>query len=121
VYVYVEPVGGWTTTTETAQLTVTNEPHQELGYSVGVNGRRIVAGAPNAKAGTYGGLSYMFDEPATGWASTSSFTNRLAAGSGIDEGFGFSIAYTGSNIVVGGPGTDIGSEFYVGAAFVYGP
>ena len=88
---------------------------------MGVNGRRIVAGAPNAKAGTYGGLSYMFDEPATGWVSTSSFTNRLAAGSGIDEGFGFSIAFTGSNIVVGGPGTDIGSEFYVGAAFVYGP
>ncbi len=117
VYVYVEPPGGWTSTTETAELTVADEPKESLGYSVGISGRAIAAGAPDGKGAR--GLGYVFTEPVGGWVTTSQYTSRLAAGSGTNEVLGFSMAISGATVVAGAPGTAVGSDGEEGAAFVF--
>jgi hypothetical protein len=117
VYVYVEPSVGWTSTTETAELTVADEPNESLGYSVGISGRAIAAGAPDGKGAR--GLGYVFTEPVGGWVTTSQYTSRLAAGSGTNEVLGFSMAISGATVVAGAPGTAVGSDGEEGAAFVF--
>jgi hypothetical protein len=117
VYVYVEPAGGWISNTETAELTVANEPTEELGYSVGISGRAIVAGAPDGKGAK--GLAYVFTELAGGWVTTSEYTSRLSAGSGTNEVLGFSMAISGATVVAGAPGAAVGSDGEEGAAFVF--
>lgn len=115
VYVYEEPPSGWTSATETAELTVAGQSNQELGYSVGVSGGFIIAGAPDARGG--GGAGYLFAAPPGGWVTTSSYTKKMAAGHG---GLGLSAAIGGSTAYLGAPLQEVGSNVDQGAAYVFG-
>lgn len=115
VYVYEEPPSGWTSATETAELTVAGQPTEELGFSVGISGGFIVAGAPDARGG--GGAGYIFAAPPGGWVTTSSYTKKMAAGHG---GLGFSAAVSGSTAYLGAPLQEVGSNVDQGAAYVFG-
>jgi hypothetical protein len=66
VYVFQEPVGGWKTMTETAQLTHPGSG-EFLGISVAVLGKTVVAGAPTTSSG---GAVYIYVQPPNGWVST---------------------------------------------------
>jgi hypothetical protein len=65
VYVFVAPTGGWAGPQhETAKLTAGDgATGDKLGYSVGISGTTVVAGAPTAMVGgvTNQGAAYVFD------------------------------------------------------------
>ena len=91
-YVFVEPTGGSTDATETARLTSSDGVSQgAFGASVAINGKTLMAGAPNA--GSVGqGEAYLFVEPPNGWA-TGTETARLTASNGnVGDTFGYSVA-----------------------------
>jgi hypothetical protein len=96
VYVFVEPEGGWRDMTETAELTVTNQPVTALGASVAIGngGATVVTGT--------GGAAYVFREPASGWTSLSKPTASLVTPPAAGF-FGISIAISGNTVVVGSP------------------
>jgi len=120
-YVFVEPSGGWSNMTETAELSASNGAQSDnLGFSVGINGSVIVAGAPGARS-SFGG-AYVYLQPTGGWSTTSSFAAELGAPNGLSgDSFGqaVSIGHSGRVIVVGAPGLNVGSNDEEGAAYVY--
>jgi hypothetical protein len=66
-YVFVEPSAGgvptWTSETETTELSASGETYADLfGYTVGISGNTVVAGAPGVTVGTntYQGAAYVF-------------------------------------------------------------
>ena len=71
VYVFTEPSGGWSTATQTAELTASDGSENDyLGWSVAVSSDTIVAGAINYNGGQPGqGAVYVFSEPGGGWTT----------------------------------------------------
>ena len=120
-YVFVEPATGWANSTETAELSVSNgRGGDNLGFSVGINGATIVAGAPGAANGF--GSAYVYVQPTGGWRSTSDFTAQLAASDAIEgDSFGQAVGISdgGRVVIVGAPGQTVGSNLEEGAAYVY--
>lgn len=120
-YVFVEPAGGWTNMTQTAELTTSNGKASDFfGFSVSISGNTVVAGAPSA-ANTYG-AAYIYVEPANGWATTSTFTAELGAPDAVQgDSFGQSVAIAdnGAAIAVGAPSANVGSNSAQGATYAY--
>jgi hypothetical protein len=80
VYVFVEPPGGWTTTsTHMAVLKVPQSVAAEFGWSVVISpdGNTLAVGAPWTNE--FEGEAFVFVKPVTGWQSTSKFTAMLSA------------------------------------------
>ena len=120
-YVYVEPAGGWTNMTETAELSTGGEGSDNMGFSVAISGGTAVAGAPGAF--NYYGAAYVFVEPPTGWVTTSSYTAGLGAPDAAQyDSFGQAVAINenGKAIAVGAPGQNIGANLEQGAVYAYG-
>jgi len=67
-YVFVEPDGGWTSTTETAQLKP-SDGGGDLGSQIATNGTTVVATAPDAgeRQRKDVGTVYVFAERESGW------------------------------------------------------
>lgn len=117
-YVFTEPVGGWVgTLTETAKLVASVVVAGEnLGRSVGVSGSNIVVGS---WSDFDNGRALLFTEPAPGWAGTlNEDAEFLASDPVIDDRFGFSVAASGCNFVVGSPFNDE-NGIESGAAYVF--
>jgi hypothetical protein len=105
VYVFVEPSGGWSNMTETAQLT-DGTSGDDFGNTVAIDRNTIVAGAPNATIGgnQSQGAAYVFVKPPAEWVTTSAFSAELtAADASFQDLFGISVAVSGETIVVGEP------------------
>jgi hypothetical protein len=118
VYVFEKPASGWTNITQTAELTATNEGGgTQLGYSVAISGTTIIAGAPDSNIGT--GAAYIFVQPKTGWTNMTQTSELLPSDGGTNDGFGTSVAITGSTIVVGSPYHTVGVNSEQGAAYVF--
>jgi hypothetical protein len=125
-YVFVEPTGGWTSTTQAAKLTVSSGfPSDELGSSVATNGSFVVAGAPyfsnsaNDLTSPYfhEGAAYIFVKPASGWANQ---TQPAAKLNGSDARLG---AYFGTSVALQGTTVAAGAIFNnrnIGASYVFG-
>jgi hypothetical protein len=115
--------GVWaSTSTPTARLTVSGGESTlggELGWSVAVSGKTIVAGAPyDGIFGDTEGRAFVFAEPEGGWsgAQTQSEELKESTPSGAD-GFGWSVGISGSTVVVGAVFFTGGG--HQGAAFVF--
>lgn len=122
VDVWVEPTGGWTDMTETAQLSDGTTTYADgFGTSTAIVGKAIVVGTPSAivlqTGKSYRGAAFVFGEPAGGWQTTTIPSARLLNSDGTsNDGFGSSAAMSGSTIVVGaplGPNGDDAGEAYV--------
>ncbi|PYX43775.1 MAG: hypothetical protein DMG79_21750 [Acidobacteria bacterium] len=120
-YVFVEPASGWSTTTQTAELTsATGKSNEHFGSSVSIAGNTIVAGDPGA--GNNLGAAYVYVRPASGWDNSGQYNASLRA---LDStqygGFGGAVALAGNGktIVVGAAGANVGSNLEQGAAYVY--
>jgi hypothetical protein len=121
--VYVKPSTGWTNATETAVLFTNPYYYPEygagFGASVAVSGATIVVGAAGCcvQGVLYEGSAYIYVEPSGGWKTTDGFNAELTGTYvGTNDQFGYSVAISGSTIVVGSP------QYYsyqVGAAYVY--
>jgi hypothetical protein len=103
-YIFVEPAGGWTDMTQTAELKRPYSDYRErpgkFGVSVAIDGDTAVVGW----VGTYaGGHVYVFVEPAGGWENTSDFTGDLTPIESYDfDGFGCCVAIDGDTIIAAG-------------------
>jgi trimeric autotransporter adhesin len=124
--------GNWTSTsTPNARLTVAGAPATEsplggeLGWSVGISGTTIVAGAPyDGSAYPYTGLAYVFNEPGGGWSGPQTqaavlTASPLSSANSGEDLFGWSVGISGNAIVVGAPVYAGASEQAQGAAYVF--
>ncbi len=116
-YVYERPGGGWATTSSfDAKLTASDGAAEDFfGLSVGISGDTVVIGAPDDDDnGDDSGSAYVYERPATGWATTSNFDAKLTASDGAaDEHFGCSVALSGDTVVIGAKLNDDNGSAYV--------
>jgi hypothetical protein len=114
VYVFVEPPGGWVSTTEPT-ATLAPSSGFEVGHAVAMSGNTVVAGEANT--GNFE-KAYVFVEPPGGWVSTTEPTATLTASDeNFIDGFGSSVAISGNTIAIGSPGHGAGGK--PGAAYVF--
>jgi hypothetical protein len=121
-YVFAEPNSGWSNTTPPlARLTPTEpERAEHFGGSVGISGSTVVVGAefaPTEKPDY--GATYVYDEPAGGWTSTSQQNAKLYAPEGSVQQGG-SVAVSGSTIIATAPYATAAGKSYQGAVYVFG-
>ncbi|HWB66023.1 MAG TPA: FG-GAP repeat protein [Mycobacteriales bacterium] len=114
---------GWRHAKLETRLTLPNgHRNDEFGFSVAIAGSTIVAGTPlshpggNASAGSV----YVFSRPVGGWRNIHHPTGRLVPSDGTSsDQFGYSIAASGSTVVVGSPGHVVGFHSSQGAVYVF--
>jgi hypothetical protein len=116
VYVFEEPVGGWTgTITETAKLIANNPGSQEeLGTGVAIHGDTIVAGSIAYDR------AYIFTKPPGGWSGTINETQLLNETVDGDNDFGVRVAIDSNNIVITARYDDI-EDTNAGRAYLFAP
>jgi hypothetical protein len=120
--VFREPVSGWKSATQAAQLTdQPGGPRELFARSVAISHGAIVAGAPGSAGGhAEQGAAYVFVEPTSGWAGSLTQTARLTASdAGKDDVLGGALAIAGRVIVAGAPGHTTGKNVEQGAAYVF--
>jgi len=85
-----------------------------FGYSVSVSGSLAIIGAPNHSAGA--GTAYVFLQTGTTWALQQQLTAGDAA---AGDGFGTSVAVSGTLAIVGAPNHKVGNAAGAGAAYLF--
>lgn len=105
LFVFSDNSGHWK---QIAELTASDAAaNDHLGnYSIAIQGKTIIAGAPSHKVGSVAGQGavYVFNEPASGWHTTSSYSAELSEKHGaLDDAVGWSVAISGNTIVAGAP------------------
>jgi len=102
VYVFTAPGTGWANATQTAELTASDgAAGNALGASVAIFGQTVVAGDPDQ--GGYQGATYLFTQPAGGWADGTQAAELTASDGGAWDEFGWSVADDGTTILAGAP------------------
>ncbi len=106
-YVFTKPESGWEDTIKSARLTPADgQSEDQFGWSVGISEGTIVVGA-NAEDGGSGdplsnaGAAYVFVKPGAKWKSTTEDARITASDAQDYDEFGYSVAISGNNIVVG--------------------
>ena len=116
-YVFIKPSKGWRDMTQRAEFSNT-KANQIYGFSVATDGKSAIVGAVGANQGV--GAAFVYVKPSTGWKSTSRFDARLSASSSSGvSGLSQGISISGKTIVLGAPGTTVGSNSGQGAVLVY--
>jgi hypothetical protein len=110
-YIFVEPVTGWASGTETAKVAALNEG-SDFAYSLSLRANTLVIGSANDPSDS---TVFVYVRPKRGWETTSKENERLTSSDGY--GYGFSVAVGGGVVVVG----SIGNNNLQGAAYIYGP
>jgi hypothetical protein len=96
---------------QTAELTASDGvKSDQLGYSVAIARSTAVVGAPDKSSGA--GAAYVFVHTTSGWSQQAELT---ASNGAADDHFGFSVAISGSTVVVGA----LGKNSYAGTAYVF--
>jgi hypothetical protein len=118
VYMFTRPSTGWPNTmTETAELNA-GTGGSELGFSVALSGRTLVAGAPFQHVGQ--GFVYVFPEPPGGWQDTSQAEQIVASDGSSNNNFGYSVSIGGGVIAASAFGWPEGGLDAEGATYVFG-
>ena len=124
-YVYVMPSTGWSSTsTPTAKLTASDgATGNQFGSSVSMSDDALVVGAPNAAIGSNlsQGAGYVYVEPSSGWATTSTFDAKETAADGAaGDSFGSSIGLSSEDtVIIGAPLAAVSGGYSQGAGYVY--
>ncbi|MDH3328661.1 MAG: FG-GAP repeat protein [Desulfobulbaceae bacterium] len=103
-YVFVKPVTGWTSMTQTGKLTAGDGAAQDyFGSSVAIDGNLILVGARGHDTGGNAaqGAAYVFVKPGSGWANATQTSKLTASDGAAGDGFGRSVALSGYVAVVG--------------------
>jgi hypothetical protein len=122
-YVFLEPVSGWHSMTQAAELTDMQGQAGELfGHSIALSGATVVVGAPYDQVDGLlaQGAVYVFLEPASGWAGSVGPTAELTAATGAkNELLGRSVAVSGDTIVAGASSREVGGNAEQGEVYVF--
>ncbi|MGA2528950.1 MAG: hypothetical protein ABSG36_07275 [Acidimicrobiales bacterium] len=106
-YVFAQTSSGWK---QVAELEGSDTLADEsFGWSVAISGTTIVVGAVGYHA--YAGKAYVFSETGSAWTQTAEL---VPSPSKAKDGFGTSVAVSGSTAIVGAEGVD-----KAGATFVF--
>ncbi len=116
-YIFVEPAGGWTDMTQTAELTASDGvDYNDFGYSVGISGNTVIVGAYEDSFPNQGpGAAYVFVEPQAGWANMTETAKLTASDGKVGDAFGFSVSIAENTAVAGA----VYNDDYRGAAYVF--
>jgi hypothetical protein len=114
IYVFERPAGGWSTVTQTAELTIPSDNGLFLD-AIAASGDTVVGSVRGAGPNGYGAL-YVFQKPAGGWKNMTP-TAVLTPTKG--DLFGLNVSIAGDTIVAGDPGCDGSSDFSPGTAVVF--
>jgi uncharacterized repeat protein (TIGR01451 family) len=115
-YVFVKPVGGWITMTQTAKLTASDPTGVDIfGECVAISGDTIAVGAPFHASNQ--GQAYVFVKPVAGW-TTATETAKLAPLAVGGGRFALSLAMSGDTVVAGEP-NDLVGGISVGSAYLF--
>ena len=114
-YVFAESEGSWT---QTQILTASDGVSpDEFGYSVAVSGSTAIVGAIETGDSLEGdGAAYVFTESGGSWTQTQELTASDAA---AGDDFGYSVAMSGTTVVVGAIDNPYGLTDADGAAYVF--
>jgi hypothetical protein len=100
-YVFVEPSTGWTSTTQTAELTSSNPVDgNNLGSSVAIEGNTVLVGSANLNK--FFGGALVFEKPASGWVNETEAAT-LTPGDNQEGDAGVSVALSGRIAFLGAP------------------
>ena len=114
VYVFTGSGSHWT---QKAKLSTGTNAEECLGWSVGVSGQTVLAGAPFAEIdGKQFGAVYAYAPTNGVWSETQQI---LASDGQLGDFFGNAIATDGSNAVIGADSAQIGNNYTQGAAYVF--
>jgi hypothetical protein len=111
-YVYVEPAGGWRSTTQTAKLTASDGAR--LG-GVAISGSTVVAGGD---INTTSSGDYVYVQPPGGWRDMRETAKLNASDQQKNDGFGVP-GVSGNTIVAGSPGATVNGNVEQGATYVF--
>ena len=121
-YVFTKPGTGWASTSTAAKLTGSDgaPDDDQFGYSVAVDGDKVVAGAwTDDDNGPYSGSVYVFNKPGSGGWVTATETVKLTASDGAaGDWFGGSVSLDGDRLAVGASGDDDNGS-RSGSVYVY--
>jgi len=108
--VFVEPPGGWTTMTQTAELKPSDGvPGMGFGYRLAISGDTIIVNTVDGPA------VYVFVKPTSGWTDMTE-TAQLKLPNGNLLG---TVAVSGNTVIASAPSETIGSNQYQGALYVF--
>lgn len=120
-YVFTTTGGIWR---QAAELSLIAAGGVDLGYSVAITSSGTIAlvGAPfhtiNGHAAQ--GAVFVYTEQPGGWANTSNYSTMLTALDGAaNDRFGYSVADSGTTVLVGAPYHTVNGNADQGAAYVY--
>jgi hypothetical protein len=109
-YVFAKSGAGWT---QTAELRGSDTVANDLfGDSVAISGTTVVVGSA---AHSYDGQAYVFNKTPAGWEQTAELNRSDSWPVGL---FGWSVAISGTTVVVGAPGKPK-LPGYPGRAYVF--
>lgn len=116
VYVFESANGSWS---QQAKLVADDgDTFDRLGWSVGVVGGTVLAGAPRDENpnGTDAGSAYLFERADGSWSQRA----KLVASEGDSrDTFGTAVALTGERSLVGAPGDEASDGAGMGSAYVF--
>jgi hypothetical protein len=116
-YVFVRPSTGWTSMTQTAELTATGLAKGDVfGFSVAVDGNVIVVGSYPYNG--FLGAAFVYQKPAAGWTNMTQ-TATLTPGDGTVGEFAFSVAISGTIVIAGAPYRGATPDASQGAVYVF--
>ena len=121
-YVFQEPASGWASMTQTAKLIASDGAAEScFGNSVSASGSTVVVGAPGEMVGSNSnqGAAYIFQEPASGWASMTQTAKLTASDGTTNAAFGSAVANNDGTVVVGSLLATVGTNTGQGAAYVF--
>ena len=117
-YIFVKPMSGWTTTTETAELTASDGAANNVFGSVSISGDTTIVGAEGDAALSQFGAAYIFEKPISGWTTTTETTKLTASDGALGDRFGSSVGISSSAIVGAPLKDDLGSSDS-GCAYIF--
>jgi hypothetical protein len=114
-YVFTRTRAGWK---QTAELKGSDTVGwDQFGYSVAILGTTVVVGAPGQLGGpNRGGRAYVFMKTGLGWKQAAELKGNDTVGSNFPfpgDWFGYSVAISGTTVVVGAPQHAYGGSAYV--------
>lgn len=100
-YVFVEPSGGWKSTTQTGKITGSDSVQGDaFGFSVSIDGDVVLTAA--YVRNKFVGEGYIFQKPASGWTNMTQTAVLTSADASVSE-FGWAVAISGNLAVIGAP------------------
>jgi hypothetical protein len=121
-YIFEEPSGGWTSMTQTADLTPDGAVTGSFGDSVAISGSTVIVGSPGATAyHRQEGAAYIFRKPTSGWTDMTGGAKFAPSNGAILDGFGMAVAIADNGAIVVGADQRDENPAAPGKAYIFGP